>query len=73
MDSKIIALLMLGIFFLVTPTPQIVSVTPDYSINNQAVTVTITGKKFTKSSSVKLVKPGSDRDHCLPGKYDLKD
>ena len=44
--------------FLVTPTPQIVTVTPDYSINNQAVTVTITGKKFTKSSSVKLVKPG---------------
>lgn len=58
MESKVLVAVILAALFLITPTPQIDSITPDHGFNNGLVEVTIEGKKFDGEAAVKLVRPG---------------
>lgn len=58
METKIAVAILLAALFLITPTPEIDSITPDHGFNNGLVEVTIEGKKFDNEAAVKLVKPG---------------
>lgn len=58
MESKVVITVLLAALFLITPTPQIDSLSPDHGVNNGLVNVTIEGRKFDGKASVKLIKPG---------------
>ena len=60
MESKVVVPLLLAVLFLITPTPQIDSISPDHGFNDGIVAVTIQGRKFDGDAAVKLVKPGEE-------------
>lgn len=80
--DKLIALAMIALFFLVTPTPEIVSFTPTQSLNTEMVTMTIEGDKFDQSAVVKLSRPDEteiyasevkvESENKITCKFDLK-
>ncbi len=58
MESKLLVVIILAALFLITPTPVIDSVSPNYGLNNGKVEMTIEGMKFDDKATVKMVKPG---------------
>jgi peptidoglycan-associated lipoprotein len=84
MDVKGLAVVMgVLLFFFITPTPVILSVTPNNSPNTSGINVSVEGDKFTKDAAVKLSRAGEadvvatnivvvspQKIHCT---FDLKD
>jgi hypothetical protein len=61
MDTKGLAVV-LGVllFFFITPTPVINSVTPATGANTKTVEIQVNGAKFVKEATVKLCKAGEE-------------
>ncbi|MGE5582677.1 MAG: OmpA family protein [Bacillota bacterium] len=80
--EKLIVLAAIALFFLVTPTPDITSYTPDQGLNNEVISMTIDGEKFDQSAAVKLSRPGEpdiyasevkvESEEKITCKFDLK-
>jgi outer membrane protein OmpA-like peptidoglycan-associated protein len=57
--GKVLAVLVaLGLLYFYIPAPMVSSISPDIGLNNQVVSVTLTGDKFDKAATVKLAKTG---------------
>ncbi len=80
--EKLIAIAAIALFFLITPTPEIVSFTPVQSINTEIISMTIEGEKFDQSAIVKLSQPNEtdiyasevkvESENKISCKFDLK-
>ncbi len=70
--DKLIALAAIALFFLITPTPEIVSFTPIQSLNTEMISMTIEGEKFDQSAVVKLSRPDEPEIYASDVKVESK-